>query len=183
MNQSFNSNTAQPPVSNAPSPADQTARMIAQLNQQAQNSAKNFYWIAGLSFVNSLITAFGAEFYLVVGLASTLIVDYLAVGMAQEAPELAMVFKVAALVISLIASGIFALFGFLAGRGKRWAYFVGMALYGVDALIMLALQEWKGFIFHLFFLWVLFTGLRALNQLKKFESVKQTDFPQNIGAS
>jgi hypothetical protein len=56
-----------------------------------------------------------------------------------------------------------------------------MVFYGIDTLIMLALQEWKGLIIHLFFMYALFTGLRALNQLKKFEPARQTDFPQNIG--
>jgi hypothetical protein len=151
------------------------------LTQQAQNGAKNFYWIAGLSFINSIITAVGGEFYLVMGMASTLFVDYLAVGMAQEAPEMAIVFKAIALVVSLVISGITVLFGFLAMKGKSWAYIVGMVFYGFDTLIMLALQDWKGVLVHLFFLYALFTGLRALGQLKKLEPARQMDFPQNIG--
>ena len=179
MNQPFDSSPAQPPIGN--SQANQMSGQIAQLTQQSQNSAKNFYWIAGLSFINSIITAFGGEFYLVMGLGSTLFVDYFAVGMGLEAPEMAIVFTGIALVVSFIASGIFALFGFLGAKGKSWAYIVGMAFYGIDTLIMLALQEWKGLIIHLFFMYALFTGLRALNQLKKFEPARQTDFPQNIG--
>jgi hypothetical protein len=179
MNQSFDSNPAQPPTSNVQ--ASQVSGQIAQLTQQTQNGAKNFYWIAGLSFVNSLITAFGGEFYLVMGLATTLFVDYFAVGMGQEIPDMAMILKVIALAVSLVISGIFALFGFLAAGGKRWAYLVGMVFYGVDTLIMLVLQDWIGFAFHLFFLWALFTGLRALNQLQKLKPARQMDFPQNIG--
>ncbi|HSO13303.1 MAG TPA: hypothetical protein VLT51_13065 [Anaerolineales bacterium] len=175
MDQSFNSS----PV---PSQVEQMEGAKARLLHQAQNSAKNFYWIAGLSFINSVITAFGGEFYLVMGLASTLIVDYFAVGMTEEAPELKLVFTGVALFISLILSGITALFGFLAIKGMRWSFVLGMVLYGVDTLIMLALQEWKGFIIHLFFLYALFTGLRALNQLKRLENQPQTDFPKNIGA-
>ena len=186
MNQSSNSAPAPDPFSGVSLQADQTAQEIVKLNQQAKNSSRSFYWIAGLSFINSLITAFGGEFYLVMGLASTLFVDYLAVGMGQSAPEAVVVFKVVALVVSVIASGVFALFGFLAEKGKRWAYVFGMVFYGVDALIMLALQEWKGLLVHLYFMWVLFSGLRALNQLQKI--IPQTarpssDFPQNIGTS
>lgn len=186
MNQSPNSAPSPDPFSGASLQADQTAREIVKLNQQAKNSSRSFYWIAGLSFINSLITAFGGEFYLVMGLASTLFVDYFAVGMGQEVPEMAVVFKVIALVISLIASGIFALFGFLAEKGKRWTYVLGMIFYGVDALIMLALQEWKGLLVHVYFMWVLFAGLRALNQLQKLTpqtARPSSDFPQNIGSS
>jgi hypothetical protein len=176
MNQSFNSS----PV---PSQAEQMEGAKAKLLQQMQNSAKNFYWIAGLSFINSVITAFGGGFYLVMGLASTLIVDYFAVGMTEEAPEMRLIFTGIALAISLVLSGITALFGYLAVTGRRWAFVLGMILYGIDTLIMLAFQEWKGVIIHLFFLYALFTGVRALNQLRKLESQPQTDFPQSIGTS
>ena len=179
MNQTFDSNSVQPPAGS--SRTDQVSGQIAQLAQQAQNGAKNFYWIAGLSVVNSLITAFGGNFYLVMGMAITLVVDYIAVGMVQEVPEMRMIFTVIAVVISLILSGITALFGFLAVKGKSWAYITGMVFYGIDTLIMLVLQDWVGFAFHLFFLYALFTGLRALNQLKKLEPARQMDFPQNIG--
>jgi len=174
MNRSFNPN----PV---PSQAEQMEAAKAQLTRQMQNSAKNFYWIAALSFINSLITAFGGEFYLVMGLASTLFVDYFAVGMAEEAPELKLVFTGVALVISLVISGVMALFGYLAITGRRWAFVLGMICYGVDTLIMVAFQEWKGVLIHLLFLYALFTGVRALNQLRKLESQPQTDFPQSIG--
>jgi hypothetical protein len=49
---------------------------------------------------------------------------------------------------------------------------------------MLALTEWKGFHFHLLFLWGLFSGFQALNKLQKILPKKpgpSTDFPQNIG--
>lgn len=170
------------PLAPAPSPS-QSEILKAQLTQQAKKSAKNFYWIAALSFVNSIITAFGGEFYLVMGMASTLLVDYFAVGMADEAPELKLVFTGIALVISLVISGITALFGYLAVKGKRWAFIVGMVFYSIDTLIMLAFQEWKGVLIHLFFLYALFTGVRALGQLKKMEPQAQTEFPQNVGMS
>ena len=182
MNQSFNSNPAQPPMSNTPPQMDQAALARAQFTQQAKNGARNFYWIAGLSFLNSIITAFGGEFYLVMGLASTLFVDYFAVGLAQEMPEMTILFKVIAVVVSLVISGVLGFLGFLAGKGRRWAYVSGLIFYAIDTVIMFALQEWRGLLIHLFFLWALFTGLRALNQLQKLEPAKQMDFPKNIGA-
>ena len=186
MNQSLNSAPAPNPLSGNSAQADQVAMETVKLKRQTKNSSRSFYWIAALSFINSLITAFGGGFYLVMGLAATLFVDYLAVGMAGEAPELTVILKVVAIVVSLIASCIFALLGFLAEKGKRWAYVVGMLFYGVDTLIMFALQEWKGLIIHFYFMWVLFAGLRALNQLQKLSPPTirpSSDFPQNIGAS
>ena len=179
MNQSFDSNPVQPPTGNLQ--ANQMSGQIAQLTQQAQNGAKNFYWIAALSVVNSLITAFGGNFYLVMGMAVTLVVDYIAVAVAEDVPEMKMVITLVAIGISLILSGITAVFGFFAIKGKSWAYIIGMVFYGIDTLIMLVLQDWVGFAFHLFFMYALFTGLRALLQLKKLEPARQMDFPQNIG--
>lgn len=186
MAQSFDStpSSVQTPTLDSPLAANQATVAMMQFNRRMRSSANNFYWIAGLSFINSLITAFGANFYLVMGLASTLFVDYFAAGMAQEVPEMAVIFKMIAIVASLLVSGIFALFGLLAGRGKRWAYILGMVLYGIDTFLMLAFQEWKGLLVHLFFLWVLFNGLRALNQWHKLTQQgprPTSDFPQNIG--
>ena len=165
-----------------PSPS-QGEMVRVHLAQQAVNSAKNFYWIAALSFINSIITAFGGEFYLVMGMATTIFVDYFAVGMAEEAPELKLIFTGVALVVSFIISAIAALFGYLAVTGRRWAFIVGMAFYAVDTLIVLVLQEWMGVLVHLFFLYALFTGVRALTQLRKLEPQAQNEFPKNIGMS
>jgi hypothetical protein len=48
---------------------------------------------------------------------------------------------------------------------------------------MLVFQDWLGLAFHAFFLWGLFNGLSALNQLQKYLPQKVSDFPQNIGVS
>jgi hypothetical protein len=41
------------------------------------NGAKWFYWIAGLSLVNSLVVVFGGNFHFVLGLGITSVVDEL----------------------------------------------------------------------------------------------------------
>jgi predicted MFS family arabinose efflux permease len=83
--------------------------------------------------------------------------------------------------LSIMIAGLFALFGYFASQGKRWAFHAGMVLYAVDGLIMLYFADWIGVLFHGFFLWGLFGGLRALGQLQELSSQKQTGFPQNIG--
>ena len=142
--------------------------------------ANNFYWIGALSVVNSLIAAFGGGLTFVIGLAITQIVDGLAIGVGQGAPELALVAKIIGLALSLAISGIIAIFGFFAGKGQRWAFITGMTLYGLDALLMLAFADWVGFAFHLYFLWGLFSGLQALNQLRQLMPPSASDFPKDI---
>ena len=157
--------------------------LVAELTRRMKNGANNFYWIAALSVINSLVLEFGGDSYFVVGLASTLIVDTIFVEIAKSAADAAIMVKLIGLMITIVMSGVFALFGLFANRGKSWAFIVGMVFYVIDTLIMLAFQEWLGLIFHGFFLFGLFGGLRALNELNKRSRPKATDFPQNIGVS
>ena len=182
MTQSFEP-TPQPsqvPVSDRPLEMDSLQALRAELTRRMKNGANNYYWIAALSVINSLIIEFGGSSYFVVGLASTLIVDTIFVEVAKSAGG-SLVVKLIGLAISIFIAGIFVLFGLFANRGKSWAFIVGMVLYVLDSLIMLAVQEWLGLIFHGFFLFGLFGGLRALNELKKLSPPKPIDFPQNIG--
>jgi hypothetical protein len=185
MNQAFDPTpqTAQPPLSDRTLELQRVQAMAAELTRRMKNGANNFYWIAALSVINSLVIEFGGDIYFVVGLASTLIVDTLFVEIAKGATDVSLVVKLIGLVISIVIAGIFALFGLFASRGKNWAFIVGMVLYLLDTLLMLAFQEWMGLIFHGFFLFGLFGGWRALSELNKLAPPKATDFPQNIGVS
>jgi hypothetical protein len=154
---------------------------IAEITRRMKRGANNFYWIAALSVINSILSMTGSGTYFVIGLAVTLIADGMTVGLSQSMPDASMIIKIIGLLLSILIAGIFALFGFFAGQGKRWAFLVGMVLYGLDGLIMLAFADWIGVLFHGFFLWGLFGGWRALGELQKMSPQKQTDFPQNIG--
>lgn len=187
MTQSFDP-TPQPPLSPSPLPDDRAIAVqrvqaaVAELTRKMKSGASNFYWIAALSVINSLVLEFGGNSYFVVGLASTLIVDSFFVELANQL-DAGIVVKLIGLAISIFIAAIFALFGFFAGKGKRWAFIVGMVLYGLDSLLMLVFGEWLGLLFHGFFLFGLFGGIRALGELQKLlpQQQRQTDFPQNIG--
>ena len=55
----------------------------------------------------------------------------------------------------------FALLGFLAQRGQRWAFAVGAAVYGLDGLIVLAAHDWVGVAIHTVVLVMMVRGLDA----------------------
>lgn len=173
---------AQPPMSDRALELQRRQAVTAELTRRMKSGASNFYWIAALSVINSLVLEFGGSSYFVVGLASTLIVDSIFVEIAKSAGDSSLVVKVVGLAISIFIAGIFALFGLFANRGKNWAFLVGMVLYVLDTLLMLAFQEWMGLIFHGLFLFGLFGGWRALNALNKLTESDVPDFPQNIGA-
>jgi hypothetical protein len=185
MNQSFDPapQPAQAPLADRALELQRVQAAMAELTRRMKNGANNFYWIAALSVINSFVLQFGGSLYFVVGLASTLIVDSVFVEIAKGAADSSLVVKVIGLAISIFIAGIFALFGLFANRGKSWAFIVGMVLYVLDSLLMLAFQEWLGLVFHGLFLFGLFGGWRALTELNKLAPPKTTDFPQNIGVS
>jgi hypothetical protein len=170
---------------NVPNSADQgqlNAMMaVANLQRQVKNGANNFYWIAGLSVINSLIYIFGGGITFVVGLGISQIVDGFASGAASSFPGGAVILKGIGLIINLCIAGIFVGFRIYAAKGQRWAFITGMILYALDAILVIAFGDFFGFAFHLLFLWLLFTGLRALGKLSKVvpQTVSDISFPQN----
>ena len=183
MNQSLNPEPIQPPRSEAATHANRAADETAELTKRSQNGARNFYWIAALSAINSLVLGFGGDSYFVVGLAGTLFVDGMFTGLAEAMPDIALVLKIIGLTISLLIAGVVALIGYLSVKGRRWAFLLGIVFYVIDTLLMLAFQDWMGLLFHAIFLFGLIGGFGALNKLQKLAPKEPTDFPQNIGGS
>ncbi len=155
---------------------------LASLQKQVKGGASNFYWIAALSVINSLGAVFDLGVSFVIGLGVTQIVDGLAIGIADGIPEYSAIIRTFGVILSIGISALFAIFGYFAAKGHRWAFITGMVFYTLDALVLLAFQDWFGFGFHLFLLWGLFGGFQALKKLQTFlpKSVDPA-FPSDIG--
>ena len=143
--------TSSPPPS-APAPARPEAAVA--LEHQLRSGASWFYWIAGLSAVNTVIALTRGGGFFVVGLGFTLLLDVF-VG-----PPVSTVLDFAVI-------GIFVLFGVFAQRRQLWAFVAGIVLYGADALIFLKVGDWLAIGFHGLALWGLCSGLRAALASKK----------------
>lgn len=156
--------------------------VIATLKQNIKNGANNFYWIAGMSVLNSLISTFEGDMTFVIGLGVTQLVDAFALLFAKDIPEAAILFKGVGIAVSIFISAIFAILGLFAVKAKHWAFITGMVLYVLDGGLLLLFQDWFGALFHLFLLFGLWKGLQALNQLLKLENLS-SGFPQDIGVS
>jgi hypothetical protein len=124
------------------------------------NGAKWFYWIAGLSLVNSLVVLFGGDFHFVVGLGITSVVDVL----AKQAGSAGTVLDI---VINGFVAGIFVLFGAFALKAQKWAFLAGMALYALDGLLLLTVMDIFSVAFHAYALFAIYRGLAAVDQLQK----------------
>lgn len=184
MNPSFDpgSQASQPPMSDRALELQRLQAAIAELTRRMKGGASNFFWIAGLSAINTVLSIVGSDTRFVIGLGITQFVDGVAYYAGLEVPEASTILTIIAVLIDLVIVGIFVLFGYFAAKGRRWAFIAGMILYAIDALLILILQDWLGLAFHVFFLFGLFGGLRALNDLQKLEKPAVADFPQNIGA-
>jgi hypothetical protein len=117
-------------------------------------SARWFYWIAGLSLINSAVVIFGGNFHFVVGLGVTSVVDAL----AKQAGSAGVVLD---LIINGCIAGLFILFGSFASKAQKWAFLVGMALYALDGLLLLTARDILSVAFHAYALYCLYRGLAA----------------------
>jgi hypothetical protein len=136
------------------------------LESQHKSGANWFYWIAGLSLINTLMNLFGGRFSFLVGLGITQLVDGIVLGVSgQVAQDMALVVKIVGFAVNLTVAVVFIVFGILARQKRKWPFIVGMALYALDALLFIWVGDWWSFGFHLLALWGLSTGMKARNRL------------------
>ncbi len=145
---------------------EESARIEQRLRLESQhrNGASWFYWIAGLSIINSIAAFAGSEWGFIFGLAITQVVDALA-KMAEGS-----VATIAALVIDVFIAGVLVFLGVFARKGHIWAYWVGMVLYTLDGIVSLIATFWLGVLFHAFALYCIYQGLAAQKQLRALAS-------------
>lgn len=125
-------------------------------------SASWFFWIAGLSLINTFTMMSGTNFVFIAGLGITAILGAMAHAASNNA------IQAVAIVISLIAAGIFAGLGLAARKGAQWAFILGMIFYVLDTGIALLIQDWLMALFHgyvLYRLWIGFSSCRKLEAL------------------
>lgn len=158
-----------------PAVSDQEMQ-IFQLQRQHKSGANWFYWIAGLSLVNSVLWLTGQEWTFIIGLGATQLVDGITIGLLEETNAGEWI-KYAAMGIDILIAGIYVLFGFLANKGFKAGFIVGMVLYALDGLIFLMVQDFLSIGFHVFALFWIFGGLKALSQLKRIR-LPETMAPQ-----
>ena len=119
-----------------------------------------FYWIAGLSLINSISAFAGSTWRFIVGLGITQVFDAFGHSLGTGG-------KGVVLALDLLAAGLFILFGVFAVKGHAWAFIVGMVLFALDGLVFLLVKDWIGVGFHVFVLYCLFRGFSASRQIRQ----------------
>ena len=152
------------PSGTSPSVAvEQKARVL----QVLKGPASWFVMIAGLSVVNSILAMSGAHVRFIFGLGLSQIVDAL----AHQAGSPGYVLD---LVINGMIAGVFVLFWNFARQGQRWAWYLGMALYVVDGLLLLLFKDYLAIAFHAYALYRMSSGLKLLPILERLEQQSAT---------
>ena len=143
-------------------PAAMPPRDAAAVLPAVRSGARWFWWIVGLSIVNIAMFQAGNNTSFVMGLGITAVSDGLFVN-----------HKVVGFVVDAIALGFFAFVGLQAQRGRLWAFYSGIAVYALDALIYAAVQEWTPVAFHCLAIYFIGKGTMALrNALKAADKVE-----------
>jgi hypothetical protein len=136
-----------------------------------KGGAANFYWIAGLSIINSFILLVGGNWSFFIGLGITQLIDSIARTVAQDVGgNAATIIQIVAFIIDIFIASIFIVFGIFARKQQKWAFIVGMVLYTLDGLIFLIVPYFLAIGFHLFILYGLYIGLKSI---KKYNEVQQ----------
>jgi hypothetical protein len=116
-----------------------------------------FYWIAGLSLINSVIVVAGGSIHFMVGLGITAVVDAVAKPLGTTGTVLD-------LLINGTVAGVFILLGSFACKAKKWAFLAGMVLYGLDGLLLLGVKDILSVAFHAYALFAIYRGFSAADQ-------------------
>lgn len=140
------------------------------LESKAKSGASWFYWIAGLSVVNSAVTLFGSTWGFIAGLGITQAVD----GIVSAADPGA---SWMAFAVNLVLAGACVGVGVLAHRNAK-AYLTGMVLYGLDGLLFLMVGDWLGLGFHGLVLFFMFSGFQARRELDRLAAAQGAHLPK-----
>lgn len=141
-----------------------------------KNGAGWFYWIAGLSLINSLLVFFDSDWGFIAGLSITQIIDYTAYYLSLEFGSIV---SIIGLILNFVIIGIFVILGVFANKGRNWGFIVGFVLYGLDTLLLVFMDDpFISVAFHLFALYSIFRGYQANKQLR--EIISNIDTQESI---
>ena len=127
--------------------------LVARSEPEVMRGANWFWWIAGLSLVNTVMIHSGSETSFVVGLGFTMFADVMFKG-----------HKFIAFGIDAVALGVIIGLGFFSRQGHFWAFVTGIVLYTLDALLYLYLGEIMPVAFHGLALFYMFRGAKRLRE-------------------
>lgn len=147
------------------------------LTRHHRNGSGWFYWIAGLTLINVIMTIINGNWSFVFGLGVTDLIYYITQELSSDFGNTALILGLA---VNLFLLSIFLLLGRSAKNGRNWSFIVGFILYGLDALLLAYLTDYMGAIFHLYPLYCIFKGLQANRSIAAIDAeLSQTSYNVN----
>lgn len=143
---------------------------INALLQAGLAGANWFFWIAGLSLVNTAIAHSGGDRHFIVGLSITAIVDAIAVEIGKQNPDSVQAATIMAVGFSLFVALVVAIFGWLSRKRIIALFGLGMGLYAIDGVIYAVLGDFMSAAFHGYALYSMFQGFKAFRVLGTLEA-------------
>lgn len=139
------------------------AESCEELRKQVSSCASWFFWIAAMTVINSLMIHSGSETSFMIGLTISMVMDAATAAAGSTAKIIAASFD------AVCVAGLVFL-GSKARRGLRWAFVVGIVLYGLDTLLSLVAPNVISIALHGWALFSMGLGLRAAGKLRVAEA-------------
>src|SRR5436189_2962081 len=111
LSEALPANAEAGPTETGPVEERSTASEMLALHMQGRRGANWFYWVAGLSLVNSAVILGGGSLFFVIGLGATLVADGSAAAISQNHPDAVWIIKGVALAFDLFVAAVLAGFG------------------------------------------------------------------------
>jgi hypothetical protein len=158
-------------------------RKVMTLENKIKSQINTFYWIAALSVINSIVYFTGGKISFVIGLAFTQIVDVFSSRLAKRlSSTTGSIIQVFGILIDILLAGLFVLIGYFGLKYHKKTIIAGIVLYALDGLLLLVLQDWFAFLFHVWMLVLLIRGLISIITLKKLQASVMPGYIQSMPA-
>lgn len=133
------------------------------IENQFKSGTNWFFWIAGLSMINSASSLSGSSWHFVIGLSVTQFLDEVARSVHGPYGN---AFSMIAFIMDFGFAALFVSLGFWAKQKSPAGFILGMIIYGFDSLLLLFIGSIIGLVFHALALVFIFMGLQSLRKLE-----------------
>ncbi len=138
---------------------------FAPLIKAHSRGANWFFWIVALSLVNAVLISGGSDRVLAIGTNATLIMDYAMKEAIAKSANMAGAFRGMEVIFDILVLGFYGFCGWMAVRGKPWAFYLGMTVFALDTLISVIDVDVIGGLIHAWALFTMWQGAQALKQM------------------
>jgi hypothetical protein len=147
-------------IDHSADPATHAVSERLKLEARFKSGANWFFWIAGMSLVNSVVGMFGGQWGFLIGLGITQVIDAVLTTADGDAGT-----RLLGPLLTTAVAGVFIACGHFAREGRRTAFITGMVLYVLDSLIFVLVRDFLAVALHAVALFFLVKGMHAKDQL------------------